>query len=1517
MAIGWLPLRLASKRTVPAKGKERRSFVPELQFLEDRITPVGSWSNLAATNPGLFGSQVGQAMMLLSDGTVAIQKGADAPTRTWFRLTPNANGSYVNGTWSTMAGMNEGRLFFTTALLPDGRIFAVGGEYSDLPGAGEVNTAEIYDPLTNVWTRLPNVPTAEIGDSQIEVLPSGNVLVSSLVTSETFIYNPTTNTWSNGPNKLRGDIGSEESWVKLSDGSILSYDVWSSINTGVFHAQRYVPSLNAWVDASGVNAANPPSLLSRGSEGFELGPALRLPDGRVMFFGTEGHTAFYSETTGLWSAGPNEPTVGGVQYVSTDSPGAILPNGKILITLSPIWTPGNSFPAPTHIFEFDPAANAYTDVTPGGSINNNAFFMNMLMLPTGQVLMANSNNAGFKIYTPDGAPQDAWRPVINSIVDNGNGTYTMAGTQLNGLSEGATYGDDWMSSCNYPIIRFTDFTGKITYARSYNWDSTGVATGAFVEHVTFVLPPGKTLNDYDTVEVIGAGIASLPRFINIPPTARNDGTYSTPEDTPLVVNAAAGVLVNDTDPEGDGLSAVLLANAAHGNVVLNPDGSFTYTPNANYNGPDSFTYRAFDGHHFSAAATVTLNIDPVPDTPIATDDPGYFVQAGFTLNVGAPGVLANDIDVDGGLLFAFLSGAAPTKGTLNFNNDGSFSYTAFAGATGNDTFQYRASNGLTNSNLATVTIKIDSPPVAAADSYSMVWNQQLSVPTPGVLANDSDIDGDPLSAELVTSTAHGSLTFVGTGGFIYTPNAYYYGTDSFTYRVRDAYFTGNTVTVTILVEPQPVAGDDSYSAFSGRYLDVGAPGVLMNDVNLAGGPLTAVLASGPRYGSVTLNADGSFRYLAVNNYVGTDSFTYRARTAGGVLSNLATVRLTVTLPPNQPPTANDDLFQAFQGAPLQVGAPGVLGNDTDPEGDPLAALLVSGTTHGLLGLAADGSFSYTANAGFVGTDSFTYRVTDGPNFSNVATVTIQVNAGGPPPNANADAYGVVTGQSLTVGAPGVLLNDVDPLGRPLSAQLGSAAAHGALSFAADGSFVYTPFAGYTGTDSFTYRAVAGGQLSGLATVTLTVTNPILPPRAVADSYQTVKNVPLNVPAWGVLGNDSDPQALPLTAVLVGGAAHGVVTLNPDGSFTYLPALGYVGPDSFTYQASNGVVLSNVATVSVNVIPGAGGPGQRVVVAPDAGFEPRVKVYDGSTQTEIGSFLAYEAGFKGGVRVATADLTGDGVPDLIVTPGAGRAPTLRVFDGATFLPLAGKRGGFDVFASTFKGGVFVAAGDVNGDGTADLVVSQDAGGSPQVRVFDGKTGNQFAGTMGSFLAYASNFKGGVRVASADVNGDGKAEVVTAPGAGTIAGGQTGLVRTFDLTRKSGNAPFVIQQFKPYEDGYAGGVFVATGNLEGDPLPELITAPGGGRLAEVKVFAPNSTVPSRSFTPLPGFTGSLRPAVGDVDGDGRLDLILGAGAGTAAKARFYDAITLNEMFPGGLDPFSPFAGGLFVAGLRTGR
>src|SRR5579884_3064777 len=295
-----------------------------------------------------------------------------------------------------------------------------------------------------------------------------------------------------------------------------------------------------------------------------------------------------------------------------------------------------------------------------------------------------------------------------------------------------------------------------------------------------------------------------------------------------------------------------------------------------------------------------------------------------------------------------------------------------------------------------------------------------------------------------------------------------------------------------------------------------------------------------------------------------------------------------------PPVAVPDFYTVHANTTLRAGgsggtAPGVLANDSGATFlNPLTAVKVSDTSNGELALNPDGSFTYTPTARFMGTDSFAYKANNGSADSNVVTVTIAVTDAAPV--ANADAYTVHAGQVLATGygwgtGPGVLANDTDADGDSLTASKVTDPAHGSLAFNPDGSFACTPNSGYIGTDSFTYKANDGALDSNVATVTISVTNS--PPVALADAYTVHAGQTLIAGSWwtgapGVLANDTDADGDTLTATKVTDPAHGNLTLGKDGSFVYTPAAGFVGTDSFSYKANDGITDSNVADVTIRV-----------------------------------------------------------------------------------------------------------------------------------------------------------------------------------------------------------------------------------------------------------------------------------------------------------------------------------------------
>ncbi|MFW9843517.1 MAG: Ig-like domain-containing protein, partial [Candidatus Thorarchaeota archaeon] len=287
------------------------------------------------------------------------------------------------------------------------------------------------------------------------------------------------------------------------------------------------------------------------------------------------------------------------------------------------------------------------------------------------------------------------------------------------------------------------------------------------------------------------------------------------------------------------------------------------------------------------------------------------------------------------------------------------------------------------------------------------------------------------------------------------------------------------------------------------------------------------------------------------------------------------------IPPNEAPVANDDSYTMDQDAVLSEGAPGILANDIDNDGDSLETDLISGPTNGALTLNPDGSFVYTPAGGFVGVDSFEYRAFDGTDYSSSATVTITVQAVDHPPVAVDDEYATNEDLLLSIASPGVLVNDYDPdSGDIITSELVTGPEHGSLTFFSEGGFEYVPNPDWFGTDSFIYRAFDGQVYGNEATVTITVTGVNDVPIAGDDSYSGTEDAVLV--GSSVLDNDIDPDGDYLEINLISLPSYGVLTLNPDGSFTFVPDADWYGTDSFTYELYDGQLFSNTATVTITI-----------------------------------------------------------------------------------------------------------------------------------------------------------------------------------------------------------------------------------------------------------------------------------------------------------------------------------------------
>ena len=459
----------------------------------------GAWKSLQ--NQPTFNAST---MILLTDGRVMVQ---EFVTRHWHALTPDTNGSYINGSWSTLADMSIYREFYASGLLKDGRVFVCGGEYSG--DGSDTNKGEIYNPANDSWTPTKTAPWSTVGDAPSCVLPDGTVLIGALSSGDCLIYSPTADTWT--PTGSQSGATGEQTWILLPDNTVVAPQC-----VGPYGSQKYIISLGTWQNEGALPVAIIDEAMS------EIGPGMLLYNGKAIFFGAanaagHGKTAIYAlpatpTSQGTWTAGPDIPVVGGQVMVSNDAPAALMPNGKVLFVGAGFVN--GSWGFPIVFFEYDPSTNtiAPAPAPPFVGPKTKTFHNRLLLLPNGQVLFAADSN-NIQVYVFDGGAQDAWRPTITSVTPHdtfwATDYFLLQGTQLNGLSQANIFGDDSYAATNYPLVQLTNTaTNEVSYCRTYDFSTMGVGTGPSLQSCRFD-PSNLDDGTYD-LRVIANGISSQP-----------------------------------------------------------------------------------------------------------------------------------------------------------------------------------------------------------------------------------------------------------------------------------------------------------------------------------------------------------------------------------------------------------------------------------------------------------------------------------------------------------------------------------------------------------------------------------------------------------------------------------------------------------------------------------------------------------------------------------------------------------------------------------------------------------------------------------------------------------------------------------------------------------------------------------------------------------------------------------------------------------------------------------------------
>jgi hypothetical protein len=490
---------------------------------------TGTWTALAHAPPAPLDTCV-----VLTDGGVMCH---EYGSNRWHRLRPDAFGSYQNGTWDApaiapmpngtdpsfgCAGCTYAPTYFSSAVLPDGRVVVIGGEYN---GGAQVwtNIGFLYDPVANTWSSqlTEAFGGGNVGDAQGLVLPDGRYVLTNINNTNMEVLNPATGVFTalNPAGKL--DQNDEENWTLLYDGTVLTVD--SRIASSF---ERYSPGPNTWGNAGAtpVNLADTGGLPVGNSK--EVGPCMQRPDNKIACFSGNalGQNAIYDPGTNTWShaAAMDFPAApGGGHFAMADGAAAALPNGNVLVMASPVTTVA-PFNKPSHFYELGLGTNTLTAVTDSpNAASFKAYQGRMVVLPTGEVLLTAYDQVGVTdvmLYSNGGAPPAAARPTITAAPATiaAGGVYTISGNLFNGFSEGAGYGDDAQAASNYPLVRITNTaTSHVYYARTFNHSRMGVEpTGSVAVVTTSFQVPTNFENGPAVISVVANGIASLPRTVN-------------------------------------------------------------------------------------------------------------------------------------------------------------------------------------------------------------------------------------------------------------------------------------------------------------------------------------------------------------------------------------------------------------------------------------------------------------------------------------------------------------------------------------------------------------------------------------------------------------------------------------------------------------------------------------------------------------------------------------------------------------------------------------------------------------------------------------------------------------------------------------------------------------------------------------------------------------------------------------------------------------------------------------------
>jgi len=1055
----------------------------------------------------------GRSVSLSSDGTI-VAIGA---------YKNNGNGTdaghvrvykYTSGNWSQLGSDIDGETAgdysgYSVSLSSDGTILAIGAHYNDGNGT-DAGHVRVYQYASGSWTKLGSDINGEAADDQsgasVSMSSDGKIVAigahyndgNGTNAGHVRVYKYTSSNWSQVGSDIDGEAVNDISGRSVSlssDGTIVTIGAWGNNGNGADagHVRVYeAVDLTVTLSVSNTTVAE--------------------SAGAVTVTATLNNAAASCEVTVDLSFS-GTATGGGTDYrMSSNS-----------ITISAGATTGTTTLTVIDDIIDENDETVIIDISSVTNATESGTQQATVTITDNDTPIASDVSA----TTPEDTPVDI------TLVGSGAGslTYSVVSNPTNGT------------------VSLSGST--VTYTPNANYNGS--------DSFTYKVNTGITDSNVATASVTVTPVNDAPVTSTLAAT--------TNEDTPVDIDIVA------TDVENDALTYVITTNPTNGTLTMT--GSVvTYTPNANYNGSDSFSYRVNDGTN-NSNATVPITVNPINDPPVSSDK-----TVTTNEDVSLPiDVTATDVEGNGSINYTIVS--APTNGSVSVVGN-IITYVPSANYNGTDSFTYKANDGVDDGNTATVSITITAVDDASVAQPQSITTNEDTPKSFNLIA--TEVDGDVLTYSIAAAPANGTVTLSGNT-VTYTPDTDYNGSDSFQFSVNDG-TTTTTATVSITVTPvDDISVAQDHVASTNEDIPVG---ISLIATNVDGDVLTYSILTNPTNGTVTL-VGSTATYTPNANYNGSDSFTWSVN--DGTTTTSATVTITV-LPIDDLPVASDLTASTDEDTPVNVTLVA-----TDVEGDPityddssLGIGVIDNPINGTASLSGT-TLTYTPNADYFGLDSLTYRVahvdcsgiTCSYNYSNTATILITINPVNDAPVAS--DITVTTNEDTPVDIT-LLVTDVD--GDEINYNILTSTTNGTITIS-DSVVTYTPNPDYCGPDSFTYNGDDGnsslslggadGTFQSLASVATSTTSTTLNGNVTGGGWENGQNsadswlspVGLGTPGGYAEGMPSSPDGGVFAALFSNGGS-----VFDESFYTTVSSLQVGRQYTVTfYQANAGMSSSNV------------------------------------------------------------------------------------------------------------------------------------------------------------------------------------------------------------------------------------------------------------------------------------------------------------------------------------------------------